>query len=76
MESECSQIASIDRIHVELHEERQRVWQLVPKLRVLQLTDVLNHSPSLSLSKIRIPDSINPTAPTRLSEGLCSRESP
>lgn len=38
-------MAGMSRIHAELLDERQRVWQLVPKLRVLQLTDVMNDSP-------------------------------
>jgi hypothetical protein len=38
----------MNRIHAELLEERQSVWQLVPKLWVLRLTEVLNHSPCVN----------------------------
>lgn len=67
MESECSQMAGMDRIHVELLEERQRVWQLVPKLRVLQLTDVLNHSPCVKPNSgaAKQVDTLKTTLPSR-----------
>jgi hypothetical protein len=38
----------MDRIDDESLEERQSVWQLVPKLLVLRLTEVLNHAPCVN----------------------------